>query len=71
MYGLEYHNDTPYCLHHLTTREIKRLNLIDPAVQYRLIDYTKAHQWVKDGGIHTTGLYLDDKGRIRRSDAGC
>ena len=27
-----------------------------------------AHRWVRDGGIHSTGLWIDWDGRIRKSN---
>lgn len=34
------------------------------------VDYRRAHEWVKDGGHHETGLYTDSDGRIRYAEDG-
>lgn len=31
------------------------------------ISAQRAHRWVKDGGHHSTALYVDSYGRIRRA----
>jgi hypothetical protein len=34
---------------------------------YREVTASRAHLWVKNGGLHDTPLWVDDTGRIRRS----
>jgi len=38
---------------------------------YREVSAPYAHKWVKDGAIHSTDLWVDDRGRIRRAGIGC
>lgn len=33
----------------------------------RIVHHTKAHEWVKAGNPHSTSLWVDDTGRIRRA----
>jgi hypothetical protein len=34
----------------------------------KLTHWTRAHEWVKAGGLHETGLYVDG-GRVRYAEA--
>lgn len=38
--------------------------------KYYRVPAEKAHRWVKDGSHHETGLYLDDRGRVRYASDG-
>jgi hypothetical protein len=31
----------------------------DPCRTFKIVSGQIAHKWVRDGGLHTTGLYLD------------
>jgi hypothetical protein len=33
----------------------------------RVVDWSRAHKWVRDGLTHNTGLYMGFDGRVRRA----
>ncbi len=37
--------------------------------EYRLVSAIVAHRHVRQGGVHSTGLWVDDHGRIRKTVA--
>lgn len=58
-----------------TLIEVTAKELRDDAAMYgprleRLVpvDYRRAHQWVREGGHHGTGLWTDIDGRIRYAE---
>jgi len=49
-------------LHDLTNTELKNriwLYRDEPARKFTKVSGQVAHKWVRDGGVHTTYLYLD------------
>ncbi len=51
-----------------TLIESKTLPTSDnPNVFFYALPGFRAHRWVRNGGVHETGLYLDLDGRIRKA----
>ena len=49
-------------LHDYTKEELDcRMDIYrdDPARTFKIVSGQIAHKWVRDGGLHTTGLYVD------------
>jgi len=40
-----------------------------PGVSYKPVTADTARRWVKDGGLHETGLYVDHEGRVRYAES--
>jgi hypothetical protein len=57
----------PYCVLELSKAELKRRRRDYPRQLHLAITGAEAHRWVRCGGIHGTGLYIDQDKRIRRS----
>ena len=49
----------------LTRREVKYMWQHGLSHRYRVISGAEAHQWVREGGLHTTPLFIDADKRIR------
>lgn len=67
MYVMRYGNDRTELVEMTTAqfaRDQDKQTLIVVSAQY-------AHRWVKRGELHSTPLYVDDTGRVRRASAGC
>jgi hypothetical protein len=61
MYVIESHNGYRV-LHDYTKGEIDSWMAIyrdDPVRTFKIVSGQIAHKWVRDGGLHTTGLYVD------------
>ena len=56
----------PFCVEEMTKRELKHSKRVNPRHLHLVITGREAHQWVRDGGIHGTKLYVE-QGRIRRA----
>jgi len=48
-------------------RELAQYEKDCPLDQLSLVNARYAHQWVKNGHLHNTPLWVDDNGRIRRA----
>ena len=66
MYVIESHRDQNVifyrALHDVTKRMLDDwlyLYRDDPSRSFSVVPGHVAHKWVRDGGLHTTGLYLD------------
>lgn len=53
-------------LHEMTKREYAERTRFDTVSTWRPVSAEHAHRFVRYGGVHTTGLYLDE-GRIRKA----
>lgn len=40
------------------------------SVEWRKVSTAEAHRYVKSGGVHSTALWVDDNGRVRKATAG-
>lgn len=60
-------------LHDMTKRELResRAKWEPEGYTFTEVHATRAHRWVKSGGIHSTDLWTDHNGRIRRAGIGC
>lgn len=39
--------------------------------EFQEVSGSRAHRWVKAGGLHSTDLYVRDDGRIGKAGCGC
>jgi hypothetical protein len=51
-------------LHELDKKTLRLAKHAYPHHEFRVVSGAEAHRWVRDGGHHSTPLYLD-QGRIR------
>jgi hypothetical protein len=59
-----------YTLHEMTDRELREAQASAPAhVRYERVDAARAHRFVRNDGVHTTGLWIDCDGRMRYARA--
>lgn len=70
---LGFHN--PYCpeeLVELTGPELRTVERLQGPFlpRYKRIDASRAHRFVRNGGLHHTGLWIDCDGRIRYAEGG-
>lgn len=55
-------------LYEMTAKELASANACENGrVTYRKVSAQYAHKFVKDDGIHSTALYVDMDGRIRKA----
>jgi len=74
MYVIEYrrHEDMrgySYCLHEMTKRKFEcEVEIVrgNPRHFFKSVSSQYAHQWVKEGRLHSTALYIID-GRVRKA----
>ena len=68
MYVIESHKDKDQntvfyrALHEVTQRMLDNwvyLYRDDPCRSFKIVSGQIAHKWVRDGGLHTTSLYVD------------
>ncbi len=66
-FGGGYYRD--HMLVELTHTELREINAAygPPTVRYKPVHWTNAHDWVRRGRIHGTGLWTDN-GRIRYAE---
>lgn len=57
----------PWCLLELSKTALKRRKRDYPNQLHLAVTGAEAHAWVRKGGVHGTGLYIDLDNRIRRS----
>jgi hypothetical protein len=48
------------------SQAIKAERINEPGIEYNIIPASLAHKYVRQGMTHSTPLYVDDLGRIRR-----
>lgn len=56
-------------LYEMTRAELRKAINTEtmPSAEYNIIPASLAHRYVRQGMTHSTALYIDDMGRIRRA----
>lgn len=62
MYVKETDSAGNVCLHEYTEKEFR-----EAGPNFRRVSASEAHKWVRDGGVHTTPLWVDEDNRIRKA----
>ena len=57
----------PWCLLELSKTELKHRKRDYPNQLHLVCTGREAHAWVRKGGVHGTGLYIDQYNSIRRA----
>ena len=63
MYVMHYRNGSTM-VHELDKKGLVLAKRAYPNHEFRVISGIEAHRWVREGGLHTTPLYINN-GRIR------
>lgn len=71
MYVIECRRGGYAILHDIRPAELKELRAAAPeGWEYKAVSGVRAHRWVKAGEAHSTDLWVDHAGRIRKAGVG-
>jgi hypothetical protein len=65
MYVKIYHPSGGVMLTEMTKRQLDRAKRANLERTHLVVSGAEAHQWVRNGGVHSTPLYIDANDRIR------
>lgn len=73
MYVIECRPGGYAILHDMGAREMHaaKAQMEPEGWEYREVSAVRAHRWVKAGSLHSTDLWVDSSGRIRRAGIDC